>query len=49
MSPSNDDQAISKTVPEAEDKTAVKNEQPSDHGVNGKGISFFFVLVISDR
>uniref|UniRef100_A0A8C0EGL9 Protein GOLM2 n=1 Tax=Bubo bubo TaxID=30461 RepID=A0A8C0EGL9_BUBBB len=36
VSPSNDDQAISKTVPEAEDKNGVKNEQPSDHVVNGK-------------
>uniref|UniRef100_A0A8C8AAZ8 Protein GOLM2 n=1 Tax=Otus sunia TaxID=257818 RepID=A0A8C8AAZ8_9STRI len=36
VSPSNDDQAISKTVPEAEDKNSVKNEQPSDHVVNGK-------------
>lgn len=36
VSPNNDDQAISKTVPEAEDKNTVKNEQPSDHVVNGK-------------
>ncbi|XP_010145107.1 PREDICTED: protein CASC4, partial [Eurypyga helias] len=34
--PSNDDQAVSKTVPEAEDKNTVKIEQPSDHVVNGK-------------
>ncbi|XP_074011987.1 protein GOLM2 isoform X2 [Numenius arquata] len=36
VSPNNDDQAISKTVPEAEDKNAIKSEQPSDHAVNGK-------------
>ncbi|KAM6352468.1 protein GOLM2 isoform 4-T4 [Alca torda] len=36
ISPDNDDQAMSKTVPEAEDKNTVKNEQPSDHVVNGK-------------
>ncbi|NXW29992.1 CASC4 protein, partial [Phaetusa simplex] len=36
VSPNNDDQAISKTAPEAEDKNTVKNEQPSDHVVNGK-------------
>ncbi|XP_010141845.1 PREDICTED: protein CASC4, partial [Buceros rhinoceros silvestris] len=36
VSPSNDDQAVSKSVPEAEDKNVVKNEQPSDRAVNGK-------------
>jgi len=29
-------------VPEAEDKDTVKNEHPSDHLVNGKGIALFF-------
>ncbi|KAM9638071.1 protein GOLM2 isoform 2-T2 [Morphnus guianensis] len=38
VSPHNDDQAISKTVPEAEDKNTVKNEQPSDRVVNGKAL-----------
>ncbi|XP_064013853.1 protein GOLM2 isoform X3 [Pogoniulus pusillus] len=36
VSPSNDDQAVSKTVPEAEDENTVKNEQPSDRVANGK-------------
>ncbi|NXU58633.1 CASC4 protein, partial [Turnix velox] len=35
VSPNNSDQAIPKTVPEAEDN-AVKNEQPSDHDGKGK-------------
>ncbi|XP_032050648.1 protein CASC4 isoform X1 [Aythya fuligula] len=35
VNPNSDDQAISKTVTETEDKNAEKNEQPSDH-VNGK-------------
>lgn len=48
VSPNNDDQAISKTVPEAEDKNTVKNEQPSDHVVNGKGISFFLSFLIDN-
>ncbi|KAM6409785.1 protein GOLM2 isoform 2-T2 [Rhynochetos jubatus] len=34
--PSNDEQAVSKTAPEAEDENTVKIEQPSDHVVNGK-------------
>ncbi|XP_069654828.1 protein GOLM2 isoform X2 [Haliaeetus albicilla] len=38
VSPHNDDQAISKTVPEAVDKNTVKNEQPSDRVVNGKAL-----------
>ncbi|OPJ70272.1 protein GOLM2 isoform X1 [Patagioenas fasciata] len=36
VGPNGDDQAISKTVPEAEDGNTGKNEQPSDHVVNGK-------------
>ncbi|XP_027321425.1 protein GOLM2 isoform X2 [Anas platyrhynchos] len=36
VNPNSDDQAISKTVTETEDKNAEKNEQPSDHVVNGK-------------
>ncbi|XP_008938583.1 PREDICTED: protein CASC4 [Merops nubicus] len=36
VNPSNDDQAVSKSVPEAEDKNTVKSEQPSDHVVNSK-------------
>lgn len=44
VNPNSDDQAISKTVTETEDKNAEKNEQPSDHVVNGKGISFFCQL-----
>ncbi|KAI6077885.1 Protein CASC4 isoform X1 [Aix galericulata] len=36
VNPNSEDQAISKTVTETEDKNAEKNEQPSDHVVNGK-------------
>ncbi|XP_030312641.1 protein CASC4 isoform X3 [Calypte anna] len=36
VNPSNDEQAISKAVPEAEDKNAVNSEQPSDHAGNDK-------------
>uniref|UniRef100_U3IJL7 Protein GOLM2 n=1 Tax=Anas platyrhynchos platyrhynchos TaxID=8840 RepID=U3IJL7_ANAPP len=38
VNPNSDDQAISKTVTETEDKNAEKNEQPSDHVVNGKAL-----------
>ncbi|KFO73765.1 Protein CASC4, partial [Cuculus canorus] len=34
--PNNDEQAIAETVPEAEEKNTVKNEQPSDQVENGK-------------
>ncbi|XP_069722764.1 protein GOLM2 isoform X2 [Phaenicophaeus curvirostris] len=34
--PNNDEQAIAETVPEAEAKNTVKNEQPSDQVENGK-------------
>ncbi|XP_025963831.2 protein GOLM2 isoform X2 [Dromaius novaehollandiae] len=36
VSPNDDDQAVSKTVPETEDKNTAKNEEPSDHVVDGK-------------
>ncbi|XP_051484854.1 protein GOLM2 isoform X1 [Apus apus] len=36
MGPNSDDQAIPKTVPEAEEKNTAQSEQPSDHAVNGK-------------
>ncbi|NXY83918.1 CASC4 protein, partial [Alcedo cyanopectus] len=36
VSPSNNDQAIPKMVPLAEDEKEEKNEQPSDHVANGK-------------
>lgn len=41
VSPSNGDQAVPETVAEVEDKDMVKNEEPSEHVANGKGISFF--------
>lgn len=40
VSPSNGDQAIPETVAEVKDKDTVKNEDPSEHVANGKGISF---------
>ncbi|XP_068814160.1 protein GOLM2 isoform X2 [Struthio camelus] len=36
VSLNDDDQAVSKTVPETEDKNTIKNEEPSDHVVDGK-------------
>ncbi|XP_062440263.1 protein GOLM2 isoform X2 [Rhea pennata] len=36
VSLNDDDQAVSKTVLETEDKNTVKNEEPSDHAVDGK-------------
>uniref|UniRef100_A0A8C9NIR5 Protein GOLM2 n=1 Tax=Serinus canaria TaxID=9135 RepID=A0A8C9NIR5_SERCA len=36
VSPSNGDQAIPGAVAEMEDKDIVKNEEPSEHGANGK-------------
>ncbi|NXF00988.1 CASC4 protein, partial [Smithornis capensis] len=36
VSPSNDDQAVPDTVAGGEDKDTVKNEEPSEHVVNGK-------------
>lgn len=48
VSPSNDDQAVSKSVPGAEDKNMVKNEQPSDRAVNGKGTSLVLSFLIDN-
>uniref|UniRef100_A0A8C6ZFC7 Protein GOLM2 n=1 Tax=Nothoprocta perdicaria TaxID=30464 RepID=A0A8C6ZFC7_NOTPE len=36
VSPNDEDPAVSKTVPETEDKNTVEIEEPSDHAVDGK-------------
>lgn len=35
-------------MPEAEDKNMVKNEEPSDRAVNGKGTSLVLSLLIDN-
>lgn len=46
MSPSNGEQAVPEAAAEVEDKDTVKNEEPSEHVANGKGISLFWSFLI---